>query len=145
MSQTFICCRAGLVPRALSGSFSDSCAWSSPKKGQQLLALTPDICLQYLHSCTLQRCCRKHEQVIAFAKLACKSLRLNWTVVNLTPRCGSSVIKTHTALPYGHVGAAIWIASINLINLYQRVGLFSLLKMELFLIFTPLFQITGSD
>lgn len=37
------------------------------------------------------------------------------------------------------------IASTNLINLYQKVGVFSPLKTELFLIFTPLFQITGSD
>lgn len=132
MSQTFICWRAGLVPRALSGSFSDNCAWSSPKRWQQLLALAPDICLQYLHSCIQRRCCRKHEQVIDFARLAYSSPRLNWTVVNLTPRCGSSVIKTHTALLYSHVGAAIWIASTNLINLYHRVGGFPHWKQNYF-------------
>lgn len=98
MSQTFICCMAGLVPRALSGSFSDNCAWSSSKRRQQLLTLAADICLQYSHSCILQRCCRKHSQVIDFAKLACKSLRLNWTVVNLTPRCG--LLSSKHSLPY---------------------------------------------
>lgn len=103
----FMCYWARLVPRALSGSFPNNCAWSSSKRWKQLLALAPDSCLQHLHSCILWRCCRKHEQVIDFAKLACKSLRLNWTVVNLTPRCGSSVTETNTAWLCSHVGTAL--------------------------------------
>lgn len=84
-NESFMCYRARLVPRAVSGSFSNNCAWSSSKRWNQLLALAPDSCLQHLHGCILWRCCRNHEWVIDFAKLACKSPRLNWAAVNLTP------------------------------------------------------------
>lgn len=148
MSQTFMYSRARLVPRALSGSFSrlkQLCMIILQK--METAAGTGSWQLSaHLHSCILRRYCRKHEQVIDFAKLACKSLRLNGTVVNHTSRRESCVTETSTALtvqpcrnchrnclyPLRQPSHKGWVG-------------FSPLKTGLLLILTPLFQFTGSD